>query len=391
MTIYEQISNYHKKNSHEVIGLMSGMSMDGVDLAHIKITGAFPNLTIELVGSSFKSYTKDLRKLLLSARDGHVSEIAKADILVAESFSQSVIEYLQSNNLNINEIDAIGSHGQVIYYDNAEKGHYKTVQVGSGSFIAERTNKLTVFNFRMRDIALGGMGAPLTPILDYILYGKSEIPIALNNLGSISNVTVVTKNIDELMGSDLGPANMPIDFFASRISSGPGYDKNGDLSSKGKVIQNILEEMMAVPFLKQPFPKAASYADFGYSFLENILGKHKECNEFDLLRTAVEFSAKSTADAYHNIIKPQHPKLKKILFSGGGIYNKSLMNRLKELLPEFEVESVADKDASFADAKEAILVAVLAHQNLIGGFGSISKITGASKDSLLGEIAPAPY
>lgn len=379
-----QLLRFAGKKQKHLIGLISGMSMDGVDLAHVKISGSFPDLKIELMGSDYLPYDSELQSRVKAARDGKVEDVAALDFLIGEVFASAVTRYLNNSNINSREIDAIGSHGQSLYGLMLPEGRCRTLQVGSGSVIAERTGILTVFNFRMRDIAAGGNAAPLVPLLDYTLFRESGKTIAINNLGSISNVTLVTENLEDLLASDLGPANMPIDFFAEKMLGPGGVDRDGEYSSRGQVNARLLEDLMRIDFLSAPIPKAAGYQEFGPKCLERLARKYPTERPENLLRTAVEFAACSTAEAYCRFILPRFPGLKEIKFSGGGIYNKTLMTRLQNLMPDIRIETFSSE---FSDAKEAMAFALLAHETLCGRPGNIRGATRALRSTLLGEVA----
>jgi anhydro-N-acetylmuramic acid kinase len=257
--------------------------------------------------------------------------------------------------------------------------------VGSPSIIAELTNIPTIGNFRARDIIGGGKGAPLVSIADYLLFRDSKNLVAMNNLGSISNVTVVTPKLEDMLAFDTGPANMPIDYFAKLIPNNKkGIDLGGKFSAKGKVIPELLEAMKKNKFFKVQPPKAAGFDEFGPEALKKISKPYQNANPFNLLRTAVEFSAVTIAHSYRTFVFPRYPSLKKAIFSGGGAYNVTLMNRLRELLPEIQIDILQNE---LSDAKEALAFAILANETLSGRPGSIPSITGVSKPTVLGEIA----
>lgn len=380
-----QFIDFSKKNKKIFIGLNSGMSMDGVDLAHIQIEGDFPELKIDFLGGSFLPFPEDFRKRLLRARTASVEEVAKLDFEVAEYFVEVAREYLKSQNIQSKEIDAIGMHAQILHADMKANGYARIVHAGSASYVAEKMGLLTVSNFRQKDIAVNGNGAPLVALLDYVLYSNSKKLIALNNLGSISNVTIIGNNIDDVIASDLGPANMPIDYISEELFGRIDYE--GELSLKGQVLPSFLNELMQADFLKDSLPKAAGYSEFGPEYLSPILKKYCEADKHDLLRTAVEFSAYSTYEAYEKYIFPRFPSLRDIHFSGGGVHNKTLMNRFKELFDYYNLENLAETNKNFSDNKEAIAFGLLAHETLNGRPGNVIGATNADKRVILGEIA----
>ena len=373
------------KSERRIIGLMSGMSMDGVDLAFAKCSGMFPNYNVELLGSSYRPYPPDTRARIKDSRKVDAAEVAKLNVLIASEFASCVNDFLYKHKITPSEIDAIGSHGQTIFH-NTGSGieSHATLQVGAPSIIAELTGITTVGNFRHRDIAAGGQGAPLVAFADHVLHQNEPRPTGLLNLGSIANITVLTESYLDIDAFDLGPANMPIDFFASMDESLTGMDESGSVSMKGKVITQLLDEFLKIPYFNIAPPKAAGYGEFGPSVLTAISHPYRNRPLPDLLRTAVEFSAQTIYWGLNTYILPKHKRLKTIKVSGGGIYNKTLIKRICEFLPDI---SITPLNHQYADAKEALAFAVLAHTTLSGMPGNIPHATGANRAVILGEIA----
>ncbi|MGE0633592.1 MAG: anhydro-N-acetylmuramic acid kinase [Pseudobdellovibrionaceae bacterium] len=386
MNLSHRLSQAIHKKSRMIIGLMSGMSIDGVDLAFAKISGDFPNIKVELLETYFRSYSNEFKKQLLNGQNSMTHEISKLNVRVAEEFAQCVNDFLDKTKISRSTIDAIGSHGQTLFHSTQSRDEIKsTLQVGSPSIIAELTGLLTIGNFRVRDIAAGGQGAPLVSLADYILFRDPKRPIALNNLGSISNVTVVTPDFNNMLAFDTGPANMVIDYYARLHPKNiEGYDRDGCYSKNGQCIPELLKVFVNLPFFFEPPPKAAGYDDFGPLFLDKASMNFKTMRSEDLMRTAVEFSAITLEQAYRNFVIPTYPDLKRIIFSGGGIYNRTLMNRLSELLPELKIETLSE---NLANSKEALAFAILANETLSGRAGSAPSLTGIRAPTVLGEIA----
>ena len=366
------------KSSRRLIGLMSGMSMDGVDLACAVISGDFPALEIKLIGTHFRPFAPELRARLIAAQTAAVAEVSELNFVVAKEFAECVREYLSTKQGL--EIDAIGSHGQTLHHSSQ---HGASLQIGAPSIIAELTGIATIGNFRIRDLAAGGRGAPLVSLADYVLYRDPFEPVAVNNLGSIANLTIVTPKIEDLLAFDSGPANFAIDHFTRLVPGNHGgIDRDGEVSARGKIIPDLLKQFLSSPFLADKPPKAAGYGDFGN--LHELAAFYRGAAPEDFVRTAVEFAAVTLAEAYRAFVFPRFPNLKKSWFSGGGVYNVTLMKRIKELLPELEVD-VFEK--TFADAKEALAFAILANETLSGRAGSFTATTGVRPDVVLGEIA----
>lgn len=380
-TLTHRLSQVLDKPSRRIIGLMSGMSMDGVDLACVDISGTFPDLHVTTVGTHFLPYDEQLRQNILAGRSGHVELISQLNVQVAEVFARCVNEFLAKHRIDAASVDAIGSHGQTLHHHIGEPVAC-TLQVGAPSIIAERTGMLTVGNFRIRDVAVGGQGAPLVALADYILFREPARPVFVNNLGSISNVTVVTPGLREMIAFDTGPANMAIDFFAAQAPG--GMDAGGKISAAGRSIEPLLDALLELPFFSRPPPKSAGYSEFGPPVLERLAAAYMKHPLEDLVRTAVEFSARTIEMAYRRFVLPVYPNGRRIVFSGGGVHNSTLMKRIAELLPELTVDALP-KEA--ADSKEAVAFALLANETLSGRSGNVASVTGARRPVVLGEIA----
>ena len=264
-----------------------------------------------------------------------------------------------------------------------------TLQVGSPSAIAERTGILTVGNFRVRDLEAGGQGAPLVSLAEHVLFRDPAGPIALNNLGSISNVTVVTPALEHTLAFDTGPANIGIDHYARRVPGNKsGFDEGGRISASGKVIPELLETLLRVPFFARRPPKAAGFAEFAPDWLDAVAATAAPgAQTVDLVHTAVEWTSATLADAYGTFVLPVFPSLSRAIFSGGGVHNKTLMARISERLGSLDVR-VEALPREAGDSKEALAFALLANETLAGRPGNVTSVTGAAHACILGEIAP---
>lgn len=384
MTLVTRLKRSFDNQNRTIIGLMSGMSMDGVDLALAKCGGVYPNYKVELIASSYRPYGSKLKDRLIRGRSADVAEVARLNVLVATEFAACVNDFLVEMQLSPGDIDAIGSHGQTLYHSTSSSSKpHTSLQVGSPSLIAELTGIATIGNFRMRDIAVDGQGAPLVAFADHVIHHNEVRPFALLNLGSIANITVLSEDFHRIEAFDLGPANMPIDFFAT-LCTESGIDESGKISAQGQVIEPLLDSFLCLSFFSQVPPKAAGYDEFGPDQLTSMSYLYRSHAPKDLLRTAVEFSARAISLGIQKHVRPNHPDLRTIKVSGGGIYNTTLVNRIRALLPEFTIVVMEDR---YADAKEALAFAVLAHATLSGMPGNIPNATGATKSVILGEIA----
>ena len=372
-----------KKDKH-IIGLISGMSMDGVDLAHVKISGIPPKLDVAIIGSFTQPYPDDLKTKLISVAEGNAYLIPELNLEVAENFADAVNHYLNKQNIHPDQIDAIGSHGQTIYYLNSPSNKTLNMQIGDPSYIAFQTGIPVVANFRQKDIAAGGTGAPLVPLIDYYLFREEGSEIALVNLGSISNATVASEKIEDVIAFDCGPANMASDFFyRTFFPNGEGFDHGGSLGMKGKIIPGLLHELLDLPYFKRGFPKAAGYEDLGPPILKNYLKKYENHLPEDFIHTGNVWAAKALRAAFESAILPKFPHLSKIKLSGGGVHNEHLVFEIEKELSPIEVSKMSSR---LNDSKEALSFAVLAHEYFHERPGNVIGATGAQKRVVLGEL-----
>jgi anhydro-N-acetylmuramic acid kinase len=374
------------KTSRRIIGLMSGMSMDGVNLACADISGEFPTVRLVPRGSHYRAYDPVLRERLYAGQRGSARDVSVLNVLVAREFAACVAEFLERSTLDCGSVDAIGSHGQTLYHSTgAEAEVPSTLQVGSPSLIAELTGLITVGNFRIRDIAACGHGAPLVSIADVALFRDPEEPVAVNNLGSISNVTVVTPYLCDVIAFDTGPANMVIDYFArATLGSSDTIDRDGMVSARGECVDALLKRLLDMPFFSREPPKAAGYDEFGPHVVAEIAKPFMHNRPADLIRTAVEYAGVTIGDAYRRFVLPRFPGLRRVLLSGGGVRNATLVARIRHHLPSLVVEALPEP---LQDDKEAIAFALLAHETLSGRAGNLPQVTGARHQAVLGEIA----
>lgn len=388
MNPIEKLKKVLDKKSRLIIGLMSGMSLDGVDLALVNISGEFPNVKIELINFKSYAYDKGFKMALSDLKNANAKTISEFNFKIAYLYSDLINSFLKENNLKSSEIDAIGSHGQTIYHNSSEGKDSSTLQIGSGNIIAQKTGIITVSNFRDKDMAVGGQGAPLVPYVDFLLFHKENSTVALNNLGSISNLSIITNEIENIIAFDTGPANMPIDYFASQVPGNEsGFDINGSYSKKGRVLEHVLKEMLNNPYFKKEPPKAAGYQEFGPPLFKKISSMFGNSDPTDLVTTAVEFSARTISDAYKDFILPKHKDLSKIIFTGGGSKNSTLISRIKEMLPGITIESLAETNTNLSTYKEALSFAVLANETLSGRPTNVRSATGANEAVILGQIS----
>ena len=380
------------------IGLMSGTSADGVDAALLRILpGA--RAQAETLGFHAAPYPRDLRERLLFAggeAGALTDEICSLHREVGEAFASAAFEVVSRSGARLEEIDFIGSHGQTVRHlpEGAEGARGpllpSTLQIGDPAFIAQRTGITCVSDFRARDVAAGGAGAPLTPWAHRILFGRESAASAFLNLGGISNITYLPPlGAEGVFGFDCGPANMTLDALARRITNGEkNHDAGGGLAAAGRVCPETLAELRRHPYLERKPPKSTGRETFGEAFvdepIEGIVSRGGDLK--DAIATLTAFSASCVADAIRDFL-PTDPPLAEVVVGGGGVHNKTLMRRLREALGDLTLLRSDSRGVS-PDAVEAVCFALLAWGTLIGQENNLPGVTGAKEAVCLGNITP---
>lgn len=372
------------------VGLMSGTSIDGIDAALVDISGKSPHLKIRLVDWGIFPFPEGCKERILavshSSQKG-TEEICRLHFELGELFADAVLKLCRRARIPLSRVTVVGSHGQTVCHLGA-KG---SLQIGEPSVIAERTGATTVADFRPRDIAAGGFGAPLAPYLHYLLFRHPQKSRAVQNIGGISNLTMIPKKAkpEDVMGFDTGPGNMVIDGLLREMTgNGQSYDHGGQLAEKGVVSLKLLKELMAHPFIHRRPPKTSGREEFGRVFVKKILARAKvlRLGKEDLIATATALTAASIAANYRKFVFPKMIP-DEIIFAGGGIHNATLMRMIRAELPNVEISSF-DLYGIPADAAEAVCFAVLAHETLHGNPTNIPTVTGAKRSAVLGKIVP---
>jgi anhydro-N-acetylmuramic acid kinase len=374
-----------------VAGIMSGTSLDGIDVAIVDIRGK----KIEPVAFHSIPYPKPVREAILGVSNTmtHTSAIARLHFLLGELYAEAVRETCRRRRVPLNSISLCGLHGQTIFHEGAPVNYLgrrvaSTFQIGDASVVAERTGLWTISNFRERDIAAGGRGAPLVPLADFLLFRHRRIGRVALNLGGIANITVIPGGAsrEEIVAFDTGPGNMVIDALVSRLTEGrQTYDRDGRIARSAKVHERMLASMLADPYFKLRPPKTAGREQFGQEFASGLAATGLALDV--LVATATEFTARSVASAITQYSDSDAGAAREVIASGGGVRNRWLMRRLRELLPDFNMSTSADYGVD-PDAKEAIAFALLAHEFVMSRPGNLPSATGARRAVLLGRGSP---
>ncbi|MBI2981162.1 MAG: anhydro-N-acetylmuramic acid kinase [Deltaproteobacteria bacterium] len=374
------------------VGLISGTSADGIDAALVEISDSRGKTRLAVRAFATYPYPRLIRKRIMKVSDpkkGTTGEVCLLNFEIGELFADAVKKICRKANVSLRKLDFIGSHGQTI----SHFGKKGTLQIGEPSIIAERTGVTTVADFRPRDIAAGGEGAPLAPYLHYLLFSDSKKDRAVHNIGGISNLTFLPKGgrIGKVLGFDTGPGNMVIDGLVEIISKGKrDLDQEGRAASRGFVSLRLLRDLLRHPFINQKPPKSAGREEFGRDFIKDLYekGKRLRLREEDLIATATAFTAASIAENYRRFVFPRAIP-DEVIFCGGGIHNKTLMRMIRMEMRGIKISTCEDHRVKIpSDAVEAVLFAVLGFKALKGKSTNVPSVTGAGRAVVLGKIVP---
>ena len=387
-----------QKPRKKVIGLMSGTSADGVDAALVEIQGHGLETKIELLtfhSHPLEAAVRDRIFDLFQPETSRVDELCQMNFLIGDVFADAVLAVIHDAGLEAKEIDLIGSHGQTVYHLPPQAGaEYvpSTLQIGEPAVIAHRTGIPTIANFRVADLAAGGQGAPLVPYVDFLLFRGADRTVALQNIGGISNVTLIPAGAaaSDVLASDTGPGNMIIDSVMEILTEGrEKYDNAGQFAAQGSVCELLLSEWLGHPFIRAHPPKTTGREAFGRQFADQAIQQAQDRNVVpaDLVATLTAFTAETIFEYYRRFLFP-HYSVDKIYISGGGSHNLTLMEHLEILfqpIPLLPIDSIGFS----SDAKEAIAFAVLANEAVHGNPTNLPQVTGASQPMVLGTFSPA--
>ncbi len=375
-----------------VVGVMSGTSVDGIDVAVVDIRGAGFEQQVRPLAFHTIPYPEAVRSavLAISNAETHTSRLSQLNFLLGELFGDAVVESCRRSNVALETVELIGSHGQTIYHQATPTEFHgrptaSTLQIGEPSLIAEKTGVPVVADFRPADMAAGGQGAPLVPYVDYLLYRDQQQGRVALNIGGIANVTAIppAATPERVIAFDTGPGNMIIDALVSQFSRGLlGFDRDGRMASTGTVDEPLLEQLMGLWYLQQPPPKSAGREQFGQEFVADLL-RHGLAAP-DLVATLTAFTAASIADGITRFVAPRMA-LDQLIVSGGGLRNPQIMRRLKSLLTDVEFRRSNDFGID-GDAKEAIAFAVLAYETYHQRPANLPSATGARHPCILGKL-----
>src|SRR5207249_7442532 len=381
-----------------VLGLMSGTSADGIDVALARISGAPPNLNAKLLGQTSFTFPRPLRKEILRVAEQQpigAGDLSRLNFRLGRIFAEAALAACGRLGVPPQRINLIGNHGQTIFHQGQPVSYFgrstsSTLQIGEGSAIAARTGITTVSDFRPADMALGGQGAPLVPYVDYLLYRHPKLGRVSLNLGGIANITVIPANAkpSQVFAFDTGPANMLIDALVQRFTHGrQRFDKDAGLAQSGRAIPALLNELMKDAYLKLAPPKSTGREYYGQASLKKLLalGRRHRAKPADLIRAATIFTALSVVDALNRFVLRKH-KIHQLIVSGGGAHSPLILAQLAAAFPRIEVLPSSRFGIS-EDGKEAFAFALLAYEAFHKRPANLPSATGASGPAILGKIS----
>ena len=365
---------------------MSGTSLDGIDVAIVDIQGR----RIRPVAFHTERYQPRVRKAILGVSNAATTTaaISRLHFLLGRLYANAVQEACRRHRIPLPSIQLIGCHGQTIYHQGDPRPFLgapvaATLQIGEPGVIAEQLGIPVVSDFRPRDIAAGGKGAPLVPFLDYLLFRHPRKGRVALNIGGIANVTAIPPNArpNNVIAFDTGPGNMVIDALTARLTRGRrNYDRDGRLAAQGTLDRRLLDRLLADPYYRQPPPKTAGREQYGAAFLDRLSSGPGR----DLIATATALTAAAIAMAVHRFIEPRM-RVDELIAAGGGVHNRTLMAYLQAFLPRVRIARTADFGID-PDAKEAIAFAVLAHETYNRRPSNVPSATGARHGVVLGKV-----
>lgn len=392
------------------LGMISGTSVDGIDVALVEIDGNGQDAAISTIGFRTAPYPDAVRAELLALYDDQedaVARLCSLNVVVGECFAEAALRMCQEHDVDPAELHVIGSHGQTVWHQPAHDPGIpltvpSTLQIGEPSVIAAATGAPVVADFRVADMAVGGQGAPLAPYLDWAVLGDAERNRCVQNIGGIGNVTWVPSGGDRdgVIAFDTGPGNILIDALATLLSGyALAFDEDGRFGAAGTVDAAMLSQLMTDPYLQEAPPKTTGRESYGMPQarewvkeqglpIDALIGSDEVARQAacDLIATVTAWTAESIADAYRRFL-PAMPD--DVLVNGGGSRNPTLMRMLAERLDGISVEPT-DVVGIDADAKEAIAFALMGHDTLAGHATNIPGATGAARAVPLGKIVHIP-
>ena len=398
MNRLERLMHVATKYSRRIIGIMSGTSLDAIDVAMVRIQKHGINAQVRLEHFREYPYPPKIRSAVRELFDperARVDDICRYDFILGEVFAAAVLRLLEETKIKPDTVDLVATAGQTIWHDpelvliepdvdwiDHPLETRSTFAIGQSAVIAERTGIMTVGDLRVRDVAAGGQGAPLVPYFDWVLLRHKSRGRAIQNIGGIGNVTYIPPKAswEDVIAFDTGPGNMIIDELAWVATNGrQSYDVDGALAAEGNVRQDLLEYWMSDPYFAKTPPKTTGRELFGSQFARRILAEAPKVPIHDLIATATALTAESIARAYRDFVLPRGP-IHEVMLAGGGAKNPTLKAMLRERMPK---QKLLVYKAS--EAKEAMAMAMIANDSVVGLVTNVAGATGG-RPTVLGKI-----
>ncbi len=380
------------KESRRVVGLMTGTSADGIDAVLAEIEGWGETTEFEILSHLTHPLPEALQAdlFLLFQPDALVEDLCRVNFALGDALAEATLQVAAAANLEPAAIDLVGSHGQTVRH-LPKSAPPSTLQIGEAAVIARRTGIPVVSDFRPADMAAGGEGAPLVPLMDVLLFSHPDRGRLLLNIGGIANVTAVppgARGEQGVLAFDLGPGNALVDAAVLHLTgAAERFDDGGRRAAAGTVDEEWVERLMKHEFFRRPPPKSTGREEFGTMYLAEVM-RQAQLGPADLVATLTALTARGIAVGVERFADPEGA-LEEVWVSGGGVRNTHLMGLLEEVLAPREVGSI-DALGVPADAKEALAFAVLANETLMGRPGNLRAATGAKADAVLGKISLPP-
>jgi anhydro-N-acetylmuramic acid kinase len=394
----ERLMHVATKYSRRIIGLMSGTSLDAIDVAMVRIQKHGINATVRLEHFRAYPYPPKIRGVIrefFDPKSARIDDICRYDFILGEVFAEAVLRLLKETKTKASSVDLIASAGQTIWHDprlavvnpdvdwiDHPISTRSTLAIGQSAVIAERTGIITIGDLRVRDVAAGGHGAPLVPYFDWVLLRHKSRGRCIQNIGGIGNVTYIPPKAvwSDVIAFDTGPGNMIIDELAAIATNGrQTYDVDGLLAASGRVRDDLLETWMSDRYFSMAPPKTTGRELFGAQFAHRIMSEAGNADVGDLIATATALTAESIARSYRDFIAPRGP-IHEVMLAGGGAKNPTLVSMLRERMPKQKLLVYKS-----SEAKEAMAMAMIANDSVVGLVTNVAGATGG-RPTVLGKI-----
>jgi anhydro-N-acetylmuramic acid kinase len=394
-SLSERIDHIASLPSRIVVGLSSGTSFDGIDAAVVRVSGKGDDIHVELLAFVCEPFDSSLRERIAAAATLNTPALARLDFDLGEAFAKAALNAVGRSGLALSDVHLSGSHGQTVFHDPpGDESPGVTLQIAQADIIARRTGLVTVSDFRTADVAAGGSGAPLVPMVDWLLFRRPGERSVFLNIGGIANITCVAERIDDVVAFDTGPGNALLDeLIREATGDASAVDRNGASALRGSVDKTAVDRFLARSYFSARPPKSTGKEMFGRRAaleLADWVQPGRGVSSLtsgeldDLLATAARVTARSVCDALAFL--PEGPPIGRVVVSGGGLKNQAVMEHLTALLEPCPVLGLTELGMD-PDAKEAVAFAVLADRAIAGLPGNVPAATGASRRVVLGKIS----